>query len=504
MAYRWQTGDSAWLEHAPGTGGFELEGSRDLSPVAWAAHARGRLPDVAALLGASLPMSCHHAPIFPEGFAFCPDCGAALALAEQRPQRFPAWWTPAGTSPLPPAAWPLPRHVPQGLPLSAAPLAAALEKRPAEPAVGQAELRLPAPPNSVCVFASGRFGFAAQRLLALAYTRNVLQYWDPFAAHWQIMVPEEGTADLRFERSAYAWLPAGAGARRGELGLVPGEGGLHRLLVNPVGESYRTEPLLHAPLASGPGAVGRYIACLFNAPDGLRLWTALAAGADPEVLAVSGAEAPAEGWSRPYSYDGALVWLHERGQLLWYPGRAPQWLAWPFPWTPRLQFGGPVRSRDGRLWLIGHDGESYSFRELGREDAQLELIDGARLGFDTLLFRRGHQVKNEPWSVEDVEDQRHGDALVLPLLANISATRSQSSGLVLRIEGYTGKAEAALGGEVLPRTFVEWVGQRNVILDELVRLRHPADCHVFVHDDCLWLHHPAWNEIRGWRLEGGA
>jgi hypothetical protein len=285
---------------------------------------------------------------------------------------------------------------------------------------------------------------------------------------------------------------------------VPGEGGLFRLLLNPVAESYRTEPLLQAPLASGPGAVGRYIACLFSAPDGLRLWTALAGGADPEVLAVSGKDAPGEGWSRPYSYDGALVWLHERGQLLWYPGREPQWLAWPFPWMPRLQFGGPVRSRDGRLWLIGHDGERYSFRELGREDAQLELIDGARLGFDTLLFRRGHQVKNEPWSVEDVEDQRHGDALVLPLLANISATRSQSSGLVLRIEGYTGKAEAALGGEVLPRTLVEWVGQRNVILDELVRLRHPADCQVLVHDDCLWLHHPAWNEMRGWRLEGGA
>ncbi|UGQ45398.1 hypothetical protein [Massilia endophytica] len=500
MAYRWHSEDSAWLEHAPGTGSsrFELERSRELSPVAWA-HARGRLADVAAVLGAALPASCDHAAIFPENFAFCPDCGAPLLQAGDAPRLIPAWAAPPGTAALPASAWPLPKHAPQGLPLTSAPLAQALEKRAPEPAVGQAELRLPVPPNAVSAFISGTFGFAAQRLLALAYTRNVLQYWDPCASHWQLLAPEEGAAQLRFERSAFAWLPA-SGGRRGEVGLLPGDGGLYRLLVNPVNESFRTEAVLHAPLASSPGAAGRYIACLVAAPEGPRLWTALADGADPESLPVNGSEVPDSGWSRPYSYDGALVWLHERGHLLWHPGRAPQWLAWPFPWKPRLQFGGPARSRDGRLWLIGHDGESYSFRELGRAGGQVQPIDGARLGFNTLLFRRGHQVKNDPWSVEDVEDQRHGDALVLPLLENISATRSQPSGLVLRIEGYTGKAEAALSGELLPRTLFEWVGQRNVILDEIVRLRHPADCLPFVHNDCLWLHHPSWNHIRGWRL----
>ena len=107
-----------------------------------------------------------------------------------------------------------------------------------------------------------------------------------------------------------------------------------------------------------------------------------------------------------------------RTQRVWAsPGSVPRWLPWPFPWQPRLQFGGPARSRDGRLWLIGHDGADYSFRELGTEGvAQVMPIEGARLGFGTLLFRRGHQVKDDPWAVEDVEDQTRGDALVLPLL----------------------------------------------------------------------------------------
>ncbi|MYN09019.1 hypothetical protein [Pseudoduganella aquatica] len=525
MAYRWETSDSVWLEDDE-SGQFELASSQGLSRIEWQAQARTRLPDVAQLLGASLPAGCAHAAIYPEGFAYCPECGAALRVCAAA-QRLPAWWGPS-SAPLPVNEAPLPRHAPHGLPLTALPLAASLETRPPEPQVGQAELKIPAPPNAVCVFAAADFGFAAQRLLALAYTRNVLQYWDPAAMRWHVMTCEDHLADLSFSASAYAWLPAHAEARRGEVGLVPSGQGLVRLLINPVSESFHTEVVLSARLASAPGMVGRRIACLIAAAGGVRLWTADAQGADGETLEIAAELAgyaaltrptvfsteadvipdpdadgavPAGGWSRPLSYDGKLMWLHAQGHLVWRPGSAPQWLPWPAGWTPRLQFGGPARSRDGRLWQIGHDGQAYSFSELGVAQAQQRELDGARLGFGTLLFRRGHQVKNEPWDVEDVEDQTRNEALVLPLLENVSSTRSQPTGLVLRMERPPAMAEDALGGAVIQRTLIEWVGQRNVILDEAVRLSHPADCQPFVYDNCLWLHHPGWNEIRGWHLK---
>ncbi len=509
MAYRWVTANSVWLEEEHNR--FELEAGRDLARIDWQ-RARGRLPDVAQLLGAALPASCAHAAIYPEGFAFCPDCGAQLSPTS--PPSRPAWWG-ATTGTIAAEDAPLPRHVPHGLAQTALPLAASLETRPPEPARGQAELKIPAPPNAVCVFAAANFGFAAQRLLALAFTRNVLQYWDPLAQRWHVMTPEgDGiTADLRFTSSQYAWLPLAQPERRGEVALVPSQDGLFRLLIDPVSETFRTEPLLQAPLVASPGAVNRRVATLFlsgaHYSRSVRLWTAAFDGADPEVLDIDSADPaiaiPAEGWARPYSYDGQLCWLHDAGQLLWRPGSVPRWLPWPFPWQPRLQFGGPARSRDGRLWLIGHDGADYSFRELGTEGvAQVMPIEGARLGFGTLLFRRGHQVKDDPWAVEDVEDQTRGDALVLPLLENAGGARSQPSGLVLRFEQFTGRAEAAMAGDVLPRVIVEWVGQRNVILDEVARLKHPGDCVPFVYDGSLWLHHPTWNEIRGWRLKGFA
>jgi len=520
MQYQWDSTDSVWLEREH-DGRFALQASRDLSRIDWHDAVRARLPDVAELLGAALPGACAHgarAGIYPEDFAFCPDCGAPLRKPAAPPAAA-AWWGPS-SAPLPPELAPLPRHAPHGLPLTALPLAAALETRAPEPAVGHAERKLPAPPNAVCVFASAHFGFAAPRLLALATGRNVLQYWEPDGARWHVMTPEQGSADLTFSASDYAWLPAtGAQARRGDVAIVPSAQGLFSLSINPVNESWRTAPLFEAPLVSAPGMVARRIACLFAAADGVRLWTAAVDGADPEVLACRIADSgdgdppdpdpvdddigvPRAGWSRPVSYDGKLIWLHARGHLLWRPGVDPEWLPWPSGWTPRLQFGGPVRSRDGRLWLIGHQG-GYSFRELGVARAQVHaLADGARLGFGTLLFRRGHQVKDEPWAVEHVEDPRHEHALVLPLLENVSGTRQQPTGLVLRIERYgAGTTEAAFSGEVLPRTLIEWVGQRNVILDEAVRLHHPEQCQPFVHDGCLWLHHPSWNEIRGWQLK---
>jgi hypothetical protein len=493
MAYRWETPASVWLEDEH-SGQFALAASEGLGRIDWGAQQRARLGDVARLLGASLPTTCAHAPIYPEGFAFCPECGRPLERLAGRRDRLPDWWGPY-------ADQALPRHVPHGLPVTSLALGDSLEERPAAPEIGRSDAAMPAPPNAHCVFAAASFGFPEQRLLALSPGRGVLQYWDPLAELWHLLSPEEGAADLSFGGSDYSWLPEPE-ARRGEVALVPAARGLCRLWINPIGETYRTETILAGSLAAAPGMMRRHVACLMRDPnkgDELQLCSLL-----PD-LTLARADAcgalPLSGWSRPIGYDGRLFWLHDAGQLLWRPGEAPRWLPWPDTWLPRLDFGGPTLSRDGRMWLIGHDGQSYAFLELGVERPQRERIDGARLGFANLLFRRGHPVLDEPWSGEHVEDQQEDDALVLPLLRSFNNNRSQPSGLVLRFHKYTGRAEDALANRVIARTTVEWIGRRNVILDEVARLARPLECVPFVYANRLWLHHPDWNRIRGWNLE---
>ncbi len=489
MAYRWETPASVWLEDES-SAQFELAASAGLSRIDWQAQARGRLPDVAHLLGASLPAACSCAPIFPEGFAFCPTCGHELRkLSGQRKTR--ADWFGPWSDAL------LPRHVPHGLPVTALALGESLEERAPAPSVGRPDLALPVPPNAQCVFAAGSFGFPVQRLLALAPARGVLQYWDPLAGLWHVMAAEEHGADLSFTASDYAWLPV-ANPRRGEVALIPTDRGLQRLWINPVSETCHTERVFDAAIVGAPGAMRRHVACLFAGADGLRLWSALT---DLSGVALYDCDAPTSGWSRPIGYDGRLFWLHQQGQLIWQPGAQPQYLAWPAGWSPRLAFGGPTQSRDGRLWLIGHGGQSYSFLELGKPNGQQQAISGARLGFASLLFRRGHAVVNEPWDSEQVDDPHEEDSLVLPLLRGFNNNRSQPSGLVLRFHAYTGKAEDALSERTIGRTTVEWIGKRNVILDDIARLARPLECVPFVYDDCLWLHHPDWHQVRGWRLE---
>jgi hypothetical protein len=490
MAYRWETPSSVWLEDET-NGQFALEATEGLGRIDWQAHARGRLLDVAHLLGASLPATCDCAPIYPEGFAFCPTCGQALHKLAGRSLRQPDWWGTAGDQALP-------RHVPHGLPVTSLPLGDSLEERPAMPAVGRAELAMPVPPNAHCVFAASSWGFPEPRLLALAPARGVLQYWDPLAQLWHVMTAEDTASELRFTPGQYGWLPA-LNPVRGEVGIVPTDSGLARLWINPVNESYRLEPLFAGALAAAPGAMRRHVGCPFVADGVLRLLATSADLDQGEILACEGA--PTRGWMRPIGYDNRLFWLHEEGQLAWRPGEAPRWMSWPAGWAPKLDFGGPTQSRDGRLWLIGHDGQAYSFIELGAEQPQFEPIDGARLGFANLLFRRGHAVLDEPWSAEHVEDVHEDDTLVLPLLRSFNNNRSQPSGLVLRFHKYTGRAEEALSTRTIARTTVEWIGKRNVILDEIVRLSRPLECVPFVYAGALWLHHPDWNQMRGWRLE---
>ena len=106
MTYRWETPASIWLEDEH-SGQFELASSDGLGRIDWQAAARGRLADCAHLLGASLPQSCDHAAIYPEGFAFCPTCGRPLARLGAAPERHPDWWGPYADALLP-------RHVPHG------------------------------------------------------------------------------------------------------------------------------------------------------------------------------------------------------------------------------------------------------------------------------------------------------------------------------------------------------------------------------------------------------
>ncbi|TFW28505.1 hypothetical protein [Massilia horti] len=489
MAYRWETPASVWLEDEH-SGQFELLASEGLGRIDRHAQARGRLPDVARLLGASLPTSCDCAPVYPEGFAFCPNCGRPLdrMTAHSTPAD---WWGPHSDLFLP-------RHVPHGLPVTSVPLADSLEQRQSVPHVGRFDVAMRVPPNAHCVFAAAGYGFPVQRLLALAFTRGVLQYWDPMAQLWHVMAPEGADDDLVFTESGYAWLPA-FHPQRGEVAIVPTACGLRRLWVNPVNESFRTEPVLEGRIVAAPGQMRSHIACLYQDGQGVWLWSARSD--DSERQGYDCGDVPAAGWTQPFGYDGRLFWLHEQGQLVWRPGEAPRFMPWPQGWQPRLSFGGPTQSRDGRLWHIGHDGLAYSFLELGADRPQREPIDGARLGFANLLYRRGHPVVDEPWSGEQVEDQQEDESLVQPLLRGFNSDRSQPSGLVLRFHKYTGRAEDALADRVIARTTIEWIGRRNVILDEVARLSRPLECVPFVYDSILWLHHPDWNQIRGWRLE---
>lgn len=494
--HRWETPASIWHEDVR-RGEFALVASEGLGPVDWQDHARRRLPDVAHLLGASLPLDCGCAPIYPEGFAYCPQCGKPLLRLNAAPGRGRGWWGPGADDMLP-------RHVPHGLPVTSLALGDSLEERPAAPAPGRCDVTMPAPPNANSVFACAGFGFPGERLLALAHTRGVLQYWDPLAAAWHVLAPGAGAASLVFTASEHAWI-ATPDARRGEAGIVPGVDGLQRLWIDPVSESYRTETVMALPVVAAPGVLRRHLACLAGEAGNVQLWSSRLDTHETETYACP--DAPFAGWRRPFSYDGMLCWLHDAGHLAWRPGEAPRFTPWPPGWHPRLAFGGPAQSRDGRLWQVGHDGHGYACLELGALHGEAPArmpIDGARLGFANFLFRRGHPVLDEPWSGEHVEDPHQDDTLVLPLLRSFNNNRSQPSGLVLRLHKVNFRAEEALEERVVQRATIEWIGRRNVILDEVARLARPGDCTPFVAHRCLWLHHPEWNAMRGWRLDEAA
>ena len=506
MATLWQSETSDWLEDDD-TGAFELVAHRGLGArVAGMPSVQQR--DAARWLGAAMPLTCDCSAVYPPDFAFCPQCGAALQGAPESTDA-PVWLGPF-------ADQALPEHVPRGLALSACSLAARMA---ALPGVARPDLGMPAPPAAPCLFFSGCFGFARPRLLALSWRQNVLQYWNPVAGDWQILAAGGDVAhsDLNFTVSDVYALPA-ISPEPGAVALIPTAHGLMQLFVNPLQNSYRLQPVLQARLVASAGRVFSHLACLILDEDGqLTLWSrSLLVSADEAASADEGNEdsadqywpacAPASctgGWSRPIAYQGKLIWLHADGHLLWQPGSAPKWLPWPEGWQPRHAYAAPMQSRDGRLWQLGLSPQGYEFIELGSATPQQEATDGARLGFAHIIYRLGHPLHGEPWGSFTVENENDHNAMVWPLLACHDSNRRLQGVLAVRLPDYVGTVEQLFLNRSGVDSKIEWLGESHRELERL-QLARPWELTVVLHDGCLWMQHPDWNRMRGWRLPEAA
>lgn len=518
MATKWQSATSVWLEMEE-TGQFELVASHGLGERSWRG-AGAQQTEIAQWLGAALPLTCTCSAVFPPDFAFCPRCGAALQpLPAMPPQK--NWLGPY-------ADQDLPEHAPKGLALCAHSLAARLPvpvtaapnsaaSNSAVPnttprnttAIARPDASLPAPPAAPCLFFSGTFGFAEPRLLALAYRQNGLQYWNPRAGDWQMLASAasagsgaEGAGndlagiDLSFTASDYYCLPPMSG-EPGAVAMIPTAKGLMQLMINPLLGCYQLQAVLIAPLVSSPGRVFEHLACLYLQDDQVCLW-ASSTGAEQHWVACAPAHCTL-GWSRPLAYQGKLIWLHADGHLLWQPGSAPKWLPWPSGWQARSAYAAPMQSRDGRMWLLGQQQQAYSFLELGADTPQQESADGARLGFGHCVFRLGHPLHGEPWGSFTVENENDHNALVWPLLACYDSNKRQQGALVVRMPDYVGTIEQLFISRASIDSKLEWVGETHLELERL-HLARPWELTCFVHDGCLWMQHPDWSRMRGWRL----
>lgn len=535
MATQWQTANSVWLEDEA-SGRFELVSTRGLGAVpAHVSVARPR--ELAQCLGAALPLTCQCASVYPEGFSFCPHCGQALQSAANA--------TNSSNATNPAASWygpysdhNLPEHAAKGLGQTAYNFNTCAPQQNTRP-----NANLPAPPSSRCIFASARFGFASARLVALDYRQNVLQYWDPNAQDWQLLAGHG--ADLSFTTSEYYWLRP-LDNEPGSVAVLPTAQGLMQLQINPLDLSYRLRPLLEQSLVSAPGRVFNYLACLYQHQGQLVLYAKncetdissdfpciiLGDGvSDPDSIpdpdsapapdsklnpdsASDNAPNPAwlGGWSRPIAFQGKLMWLHPLGQLIWQPGSAPKIVPWPEGWQARTlgsaSLAPPMQSRDGRLWLLGQTRQGYVFLELGKESGkelsneagsggpQTEACDGVRLGFANFMFRLGHPLRAEPWESFTVDDENDHQALVWPLLSCYDAR--QRHGLVLRLMNTTKTVDQLLNSRDSHDCKLEWLGQTQIELERL-SLARPWELVCFVHQQTLWLHHPDWPQMRGWR-----
>jgi hypothetical protein len=261
---------------------------------------------------------------------------------------------------------------------------------------------------------------------------------------------------------------------------------------------YLTSPCVGAPVSFAGHLV---VPCARDASSVEVAFRPLgSANANWESVAVELAGAGACRFASAISSGRRAIWESPQGQLLVSllpsSGRlAADFVVWPAGCKPWFELGSPYADKQGQLWRQCRSDEGkVRYVRLGK-GPEIQDADGPRFSTGGLSFRQGVVLleRDKPW--EDVNVEADAAAKVI-----VPVVEHDSEDIAVCAEvDWAGGVAAMLNasGKVQGRFALRGRVNRNILNFDM---RRPWEAVIFVWNRHLFLSHPDFDGIPGWRL----
>lgn len=478
----WKLGREAWTQTEAG---FTLVSRDGRSPGQWSKE------QLAALLGvrgrsSSCSQSTGCGEVFPSAFEYCPSCGGRLAVPLAGEMQL--WLPPYGNVPSSSAR-------PSGLRLTGTYLTIEQTDPRSRPHV-----ELPSPRGAALRFLVAPLSERTPSLIALDIANGSLSALSS-AKRW-ISIEPLGEAQLsECSLPLHGWQVVAEDLVGSNRLWLATDHGLCAVRLDLAALAYEAE-YLTAPCFGAPVSFAGHLAVPCGRDSGSIevAFTPLGlGGATWQSITVALDGAGAVRFASAISSSRRAIWESHQGQLL--VSLSPsgklgaEFIPWPQGCDPWFSLGSPYADKQGQLWrqCRGADGRILYVR-LGK-NPEIWDADGPRFSSGGLSFRQGMVIleRDKPW--EDVQAEADTAAkIIVPLVEH----DSEDVAVCAEVDWAAGVGPLLNApGKVQGRFALRGKVNRNFLNFDM---RHPWDAVVFVWNGHLFLSHPDFDGIPGWRL----
>ncbi len=494
IAYQWITESGCWTQSAS-TGAFLPE---NIAGVESGPSSRWTRADRVRHLGcrtrgARCGEDTAECGLFPREFEYCPRCRAQLDPPVALDRR--AWLPPFGNEPG--------RQVEKnfsGLRLTHRKLQLAQDRDNN----GRAQVRLPRTPAGDFHFLAAALGTRAAALIAIAPRDGKLLAFSESMRQWVEIIADETNGLDGSSLPGEWWTLVSSDLDVVSHCWVPTDFGLCKLTIDLVTLGYRAEYRKTGMCVGAPVALGSdvLVPCVGDDGDVVLVAVPMAGDGPSTRLVVDGIPNVGRGFQSAIGDPKKAFWETEHGQLTVriLPGGGgyrADFIVWPEALKPLFELGAPYCDRSGKLWRQCRNNltQKIEYVELGSQYPDRFETDGPRTATGGLSFRLGVVIKEKdnPWDEVSLESH-HQNKVIFPLVE----CDQDDVVVCAEIESVKPVEQLLASGERLRGRFTLRGSTYHDFYN--FELSRPWLARVFVYDAHLYLYHPEWDQIPGWRL----
>lgn len=439
--------------------------------------------------------------LYPPEFSFCPETRQELIRSKAMASNY--WVPPFGVNPIPERK----SGIFRGLNQTDYSLKIANLDTPKELDPPNNTIKLP--PNGDYQFFSVRANSAENILLAIDPKSGSLFGYLPDQKEWHILVQKNDSVLSSTQIDLATWRCESQSVNNITELFLPTEHGLALLKVDVLSMTFKVEYYGESQCIASPIFYLNSIRQpIINEAGEIELLSySLNSKTIEKMVLPNSQNLKLTQLQAPISTNNFVVWLCQQGQLILerkVEGLELKFLAWKPQVHPIFTMGCAYLASGGALYQLCTDesNDKNLYVEINNNDFGSQPSETLRMCSGSYNFQESNKYKTAPWISPEIatDSSTQSDVVrvVMPLMESLST--GNVLGLRFELTGDRSIFDLVESRERERTDLVMDTVDSQIVLFSFV-VSEPWRLKMFIHNDVIWMYHPARNNIVGWSLD---